>query len=66
MEHEVIVEVKSVEQLANINFLQIDTYMRLSEIKLGILVNFNTADIKSSIHRRINTYLPEYKIEITK
>lgn len=62
VENEVIVEVKSVEELANVHYLQIDTYMRLSNIKLGIIVNFNTDDIAHSFHRRINSFSPKYKL----
>ena len=62
VENEVIVEVKSVEELANVHYLQIDTYMRLSNIKSGIIVNFNTDDIAHSFHRRINSFSPKYKL----
>jgi len=41
VEGKVIVEVKSVDGLADIHMAQILTYLKLSECKLGLLVNFN-------------------------
>ncbi|MDX5338517.1 MAG: GxxExxY protein [Cyclobacteriaceae bacterium] len=57
VEKKVIVEIKSVEQLMNIHHLQIMTYLRLSNLKLGLLVNFNTDDLSKNIIRKINGYL---------
>ena len=54
VEDAVVVELKSVAELAPVHFMQIDTYLKLSEKKAGLLVNFNTDDIRNSIHRRIN------------
>ncbi|MFN3997450.1 GxxExxY protein [Algoriphagus sp.] len=56
IEKKVIVEIKSVETLAEVHYKQIVTYLRLSGIKVGLLVNFNTADILKSIHRRVNDF----------
>ncbi len=50
----VIIEVKSVEQLAEVHHKQVLTYLKLTGLKLAILVNFNTDDIKSSIFRKVN------------
>ncbi|MCX2573527.1 GxxExxY protein [Pedobacter sandarakinus] len=50
----VIVEIKSVENLAPVHHKQVLTYLKLSGLKLGLLVNFNTVDIKASIHRKVN------------
>ena len=50
----VIVEIKSVETLASVHHLQVLTYLKLSKLKLGILVNFNTANISQSIFRKVN------------
>ena len=50
----VIVEIKSVDQLADIHHKQLLTYLKLTKIKLGLLINFNTIDLKSSIIRIIN------------
>lgn len=46
-----IVEVKSVEQLLKIHEAQILTYMRLSDVKVGLLINFNVPVLKKGIKR---------------
>ena len=50
----VITEVKSVENLLHVHHKQVITYLKLSGKKLGILVNFNSSDIGSSIYRKVN------------
>ena len=50
----VIVEVKSIEDIAEVHHKQLLTYLKLSGKKLGMLVNFNCADIQSSIFRKVN------------
>ena len=53
VENKVIVEIKSVETLADIHMAQILTYMKLSGCKLGLLVNFNVRSLKDGIKRVI-------------
>ncbi len=50
----VIIELKSVESLAPVHFAQTLTYLKLSNIKLGLLINFNSKLLKNSIHRVVN------------
>jgi GxxExxY protein len=50
----VIVEVKSVDCLAEVHYKQLTTYLKLSNRKLGLLVNFNTMKIDESIKRIVN------------
>ena len=50
----VIVELKSVESLAPVHFKQLITYLRLADMKLGLLVNFNSSLIKDGIKRVVN------------
>lgn len=50
----VIVEIKSVDALADIHLAQILTYLKLSKCKLGLLVNFNVRHLKDGIKRVIN------------
>jgi GxxExxY protein len=47
----VVVEIKSVDALADIHLAQILTYLKLSGCKLGLLVNFNVAHLKEGIKR---------------
>jgi GxxExxY protein len=54
VENKVIIEVKSVDHLADVHFKQVLTYLKLSGRKLGILVNFNTGNIDLSIKRIVN------------
>jgi GxxExxY protein len=54
VEDKVVVEVKSTEELAPVHHQQVLTYLKLSDLKLGVLVNFNTANISSSIIRKVN------------
>ena len=54
VENKVIVELKSVEALGDIHYKQVQTYLKLANIKLGLLVNFNVPLIKDGIHRIVN------------
>lgn len=47
----VIVEIKSVESLAPVHHKQLLTYLKLTGLRLGLLVNFNTDDINKAIVR---------------
>lgn len=49
-----LIEIKSVEQLEKIHHKIVMNYLRLTEIKLAILVNFNVHLVKEGIHRKIN------------
>ncbi|MGM0745390.1 GxxExxY protein [Rhodohalobacter sp.] len=50
----VIVEVKSVDTLLDVHHKQLLTYLKLSNIKLGLLINFNVTTLKNSIIRIVN------------
>ena len=52
----VIVELKSVAEMKKVFFKQLQTYLKLSKLHCGILVNFNTDNIIDSIHRVFNSY----------
>jgi len=54
IEDKVIIEVKSVENLAEVHHKQVLTYLKLTNLKLAILVNFNVDNIKSGIFRKVN------------
>ncbi|MCA9158676.1 MAG: GxxExxY protein [Planctomycetales bacterium] len=54
VEEKFIIELKSVETLAKVHFRQLLTYLRLTDYKLGLLINFNEALIKDGIHRVVN------------
>ena len=50
----VIVEIKSVEKLADVHYKQVLTYLRIADLRLGLLINFNENLIKHGIHRIAN------------
>lgn len=54
IEEKVIIEVKSVEHLAEVHHKQTITYLKLTKLKLAILVNFNVENITSGIFRKVN------------
>ena len=57
VEDKIIVEIKSVVELAPVHHKQLLNYLKLTNCHLGILVNFNTNNINSDIVRIINGYL---------
>ncbi|PWN67028.1 GxxExxY protein [Chryseobacterium phosphatilyticum] len=54
IEKKFVLEIKSTESLNDIHLAQILTYLRLSNCKLGMLVNFNTIQFKNGVKRVIN------------
>jgi GxxExxY protein len=54
VEGKLIVEVKSVEALAEIHFAQVLTYLRLSDLRLALLLNFNVVHMKDGMRRIVN------------
>ena len=56
IENKLLLEFKSVEAIADIHFKQVQTYLKLSNTKLGLLINFNVPYLKTGLKRIINTY----------
>ena len=54
VENKIIIEIKSVENLAPVHYSQLLTYLKLSDKRLGLLINFNSKLVKDSIHRIVN------------
>ncbi len=54
VENKVIIEIKSVELIAPVHPKQLLTYLKLTGIKLGLLINFNEVLIKNGITRIVN------------
>tara|TARA_R110002072_G_scaffold9239_1_gene45300 strand:+ start:7753 stop:8136 length:384 start_codon:yes stop_codon:yes gene_type:complete len=54
VENKLLIEVKSIDSLAPVHFSQLLTYLRLSDKKLGLLINFNCKYLKDGIHRIVN------------
>ncbi|OAV75456.1 GxxExxY protein [Bacteroidales bacterium Barb7] len=53
VEDSIILELKSVTEVSNIHKAQLHTYLKLSDKKLGYLINFNVHLLKNGIHRYI-------------
>jgi GxxExxY protein len=54
VENKVILELKSVENLNPVHYKQLQTYLKLTDMKLGLLINFHTELIKDGITRVVN------------
>jgi len=54
LDDKLLLEIKSVEALTDIHFKQVVTYLRLTGIKLGLLINFNEVMLKNGIRRIVN------------
>jgi GxxExxY protein len=54
IENKLIIEIKSVEALNDVHFAQLLTYLKLTDCKLGLLINFNVTLIKNGIKRIVN------------
>ena len=54
VENKVIIELKAVEKLNDVHLAQTLTYLKLSNCKLGLLINFNVVLIKNGIKRVVN------------
>ena len=58
VENAIIIEIKSVEKINEVHFKQLQTYLKLTDKKLGLLINFNSAKLinKESIIRIVNNF----------
>jgi GxxExxY protein len=54
VENKLVVEVKSVEGLNDVHLAQTLTYLRLGNLRLGLLINFNVKLLKEGIRRIVN------------
>ena len=58
VENRVIVELKSVERVARVHSKQVLTYLKLTNIPVGLLINFGAATLKQGLHRIVNRLPP--------
>ncbi|MDR2804379.1 MAG: GxxExxY protein [Dysgonamonadaceae bacterium] len=56
VEESIVVELKSVESLLPVHEIQLLTYMKLGDFRLGYLLNFNESLLKHGIRRKVNNY----------
>lgn len=57
VEERLLLELKSVERIVPIHEAQILTYLKLSDIRVGLLINFNTVILSKGIKRFVNKYI---------
>jgi len=62
VDNKIIVELKSVEKLLPIHQAQLLTYMKLAEIKIGLLMNFNVRFMKNGIKRMVLYFLCDLRV----
>ncbi len=53
VEGAVLLELKAIETITAVHEAQLLTYLRISRIKVGLLINFNSETLKEGIHRRV-------------
>ena len=56
VENAIIIELKSIYEIYPIDEAQLVSYMKLSNIKLGYLINFNGVMLRDGIRRKVNNY----------
>ena len=56
VQRELVVEVKSVEAVLPVHLLQLVSYLKLSDRRLGLLLNFNVERLREGIYRRVNRF----------
>ena len=54
----VVVELKSVEKMAQVHYKQVLTYIRLLNLQVGLLINFGAPLLKEGLHRVVNNFKP--------
>jgi GxxExxY protein len=54
VENELVIEVKSMETIAPVHLSQLISYLKLSDRRLGLLLNFNVESFRDGIYRRVN------------
>jgi GxxExxY protein len=52
----VVIELKAVTEVQPVHYKQLLTYLRLLDLKLGYLINFDVVSLRDGIHRVVNTY----------
>lgn len=58
VENRVVVEIKAIEKLGPVHAKQLLTYLRLMDLRVGLLINFGAARLKDGLQRVVNRYRP--------
>lgn len=54
VEDKIILELKTVDSVSNVHVAQLLTYLKLSDLQIGYVINFNVNTLKSGIRRVVN------------
>jgi GxxExxY protein len=54
VEEELVIEVKSLDKIAPVHLAQLVSYLKLSNRRVGLLLNFNVVTLREGIYRRVN------------
>lgn len=54
--NKIIIEIKCVQALNDLHLAQVLTYLKLTHIKIGLLINFNSLHLKNGLRRVVNNY----------
>jgi GxxExxY protein len=57
VEEEIIIEIKAVEQLLQVHHAQLISQLRLTDKRLGFLINFNVPVLRDGFRRKVNDYI---------
>lgn len=57
IEKKLIIELKATKEISDLHMAQLLTYLKLSNCKLGLVINFNSVLFKNGVRRIINGYL---------
>jgi GxxExxY protein len=63
VEKSVLVELKAVETVHPVHRAQVISYLKLTGLTIGLLINFNVVHLRQGIHRLVNNYNPLKSIE---
>ncbi len=58
IENKVVIELKSVEKILPVHNKQLLTYLKLMNLEVGLLINFNSVLLKDGLHRIVNKHIP--------
>jgi GxxExxY protein len=56
VDHKLLLELKSIEALGRVHAKQVTTYIRLADLKVGLLINFGGATLEGQVRRFVNNY----------
>lgn len=56
VQEQIVVEIKAIESLSAVHFAQLLAYLKATDLRVGLLMNFHSARLKDGIHRVVNNF----------